>query len=149
VDKREDKQEDKQEFSEPNDPQVPVELANLLKRHANQVAPLTRQVDAQIAQAARQQFQTPVQAASRGSIIGLASAAAVALATTLVVLLPQNSGEQATAAADANTILLTDLNQSGQIDIADLLILAKTQRLSQRELDTQAHKLVQLSPVSS
>ena len=116
--------------------ELPDDLVDVLKRADRAPAVVTRAVDLALGDASRAHF------ASRGEHAWLhrgrwaALAASVALATVLAVRWGDLGG------GDAG--LYADVDDSGRIDIADVLVLARAGTASRGELDAFAMRVVAL-----
>ena len=118
---------------------LPESLVAELKQ-ADEPGPLiTARVDRTVADLARRQFASRPDRRRRAAPMWLAAAATVVLA---VFVLQTQYGPQQDV-----TELYTDVDDSGQIDIADVLVLARGNKgtLTQAELDAFAMRVVSLA----
>ncbi len=118
---------------------LPESLIAELKR-ADQAGPLiTAKVDRAVADLAREQFSSRPDRRRRASPVWLAAAASLVLA--VFVLQTQYAPEAPVSE------LYGDVDGSGQVDIADVLALARRggRDISQAELDAFALRVVSLS----
>lgn len=119
--------------------ELPDALIDRLKSADTQPALITSRVDHQLLQDAATQFSSRRPARKRRSL-WLAAAATVLLALFIVQLRPPDFGDDAIAYSDADG--------SGQIDIADVLFLARKHAgddAAQAQLDAVAQRIVTLS----
>lgn len=121
--------------------ELPLDLLTELRRTEHSVSVLSPEVDRVILREAAAQFsyRSSRRKLSRATWPGVALAASVLLAFFVV-----GGREDVIVSPDA---IYADHNRSGQIDIADLLLLAKNrngQTPSQGDLDAFAMRLVSL-----
>ena len=118
---------------------LPDELVAELKKADKPGSLITAKVDRSIANLAREQFESRPEKRRRVAPAWYAVAATVVLAV-LVLPLTNRLGT-------SDDGLYADVDNSGQIDIADVLTLARrnTGEVSQAELDAFAMKIVTLA----
>ena len=126
-----------------NDIDVPQALRDELKAAESRVPVITARVDRDILAMAAAQFEQRRPALWR-SRPAWAAAAAIALIAVFVV----NTIERP---ARLETAVYADVDNSGRVDIADVLALARSAKetgtLSQAEIDAFAMQIVSLNPV--
>jgi len=120
---------------------LPQSLIDELKSADQPVPMITARVDREISEMARVQFSGRLQPAwmTRSGWAAIAATVLVALFMAQTQLPP---------AHDQNAVY-ADIDQSGQIDIADVLALARTRKpgeVTQAQLDAFAMKIVSLKP---
>lgn len=119
---------------------LPQSLIDELKAHENSVPLITARADRQVASTARQHFSL-----RRNPVWKSRPAWAAVAATILVAVLVTQLGDPVVSQQDG---LYADIDNSGQIDIADVLALARSrdaEQITQAELDTFAMRIVSLS----
>ena len=118
---------------------LPDELVAELKKADKPGALITAKVDRSLANLAREQFETRLEKRRRVAPAWYAVAATVLLA---VLVLPFTS-----RFGTVDDGLYADVDNSGQIDIADVLTLARRSdgEVTQAELDAFAMKVVSLA----
>jgi hypothetical protein len=125
--------------------ELPDELRQAFRGHQRAVSVLTPAVDRAVLSQAEQHFSSrPSSQKSR-----LAAPAWVAIAASLVLAVFVVSNQETTTplATSASMPLHADHDQSGQVDIADVLALARSANPpSQDELASFAQSLVMLKP---
>lgn len=122
-----------------NDLKIPESLTLELKAQDRGAPLITARVDRALAEKAAAQFSARRSVARRPRPVWYAAAAAVAV-IALLFLEPQRPTLNERSAAYA------DIDGSGQVDIADVLSLARRDNpLSQAELDAFASQVVALS----
>ena len=128
-------------MTDESDIEIPAELGMALRSGARPAPVITSRVDREIAARARAQFASRGEgsvARPRRRPIWFAAAATVLVAVGITLL---RSPEQGTAPA------FGDIDGSGQVDIADVMMLALQQRdgVSQADLDAFAAQIVSLA----
>lgn len=118
---------------------LPDELVAELKKADKPGSVITAKADRSIARLAREQFDSLPEKRRRVAPAWYAVAASVLLAVLVLPLTNRPS--------TSDDGLYTDVDSSGQIDIADVLTLARRSdgKLSQAELDAFAMKIVSLA----
>ena len=131
--------ERKQDTDENQFDDLPAALVEALKREDEALPVITAQVDRRMAELAREQFanRKAPSAIPKTAWMGVAAALAVAV-VGLQLWQP--------AIRDRHDIY-ADVDGSGQIDIADVLAIARRESLSQAEIDAFANRIVALNPV--
>jgi len=119
--------------------ELPEELLAELKKADKPDSLITASVDRSIVNLAREQFSSRPERRRRAAPAWLAVAATIVLA---VLVLPM-SNRLNTGGGE----LYSDVDKSGQIDIADVLTLARRKdgKISQAELDAFAMSIVSLA----
>jgi hypothetical protein len=123
-----------------NREQLPQAFIDRLKAQDRPVPLITSRIDREILQMAEKQFGR-----RRPERIGRPAWAAIAATVLIALFVAQFRGPQVIEPGP----VYADIDQSGHIDIADVLALARTQpaaQLSQAELDAFAMRIVSLAP---
>ncbi len=119
---------------------LPQSLIDELKARESSVPLITARADRQVVSAAKTHFSLRREPAWKSR-----PAWAAIAATILVAMLVTQMGDPV---APQQNSLYADIDRSGQIDIADVLALARagdTKQFTQAELDTFAMRIVSLS----
>lgn len=118
---------------------LPESLIGELKRADTALPLITARVDRQMTDLARDQFAGREAPSAIPAMAWMAVAAALAVAVIGLQLWQPAVQERREIYADADG--------SGQIDIADVLVTARREALSQAEIDAFAMRVVSLNPV--
>lgn len=119
---------------------LPKGLIQALNEAENSTPLITARVDRQLADLSREQFKNRLQPSRTYRPVWAALAASVVVAVVVAQFLSIQTPQQ--------TAMYADVDGSGQIDIADVLLLARTrdpEQITQAEIDAFAHRIVSLS----
>ena len=125
-----------------NEPQLPATLVEALKAEDQPPALITSRADRAIESQAAAHFGSRRSSARDWRPAWYAAAAAAAVALLLVVPREPSINE----GIGAQDGFYADVDGSGQIDIADVLAVARSGRASQPDIDAFASRVVTLSP---
>ena len=134
-----------------NEPeQLPAALIAELRRADSEVRVISSRIDRDVLKAADEQFSSrpPGQKPRLAAPVWAAMAASLVLAFVFVAGDFQKSADMAESASLRNTGIHSDLDGSGSVDIADVLLAAKMagdDEVSRQQVEQFARRIVKLA----